>query len=92
MITDPGAPKPATPGPVITDSGPRTASSCEPYRELIERWLRDGRHAMSIWQELVDKHHFVARYAAVQRFVRGLREVQSPEARVVIATTPCCAG
>ena len=88
VITDPGEPKPATSEPVITDSGSRTASSCEPYRELIERWLRDGRHAMSIWQELVEKHGFEPRYATVQRFVRGLRETAPPEARVVIATRP----
>src|SRR5690242_9920197 len=103
VITDPGGSKPATSGEVITDpvgskpaSGPgastdpkpATASSCEPYRELIERWLRDGRHAMSMWQELVEKHGFEPRYATVQRFVRGLRETAPPEARVVIATKP----
>ncbi len=43
---------------------------------------------MSIWQELVEKHGFTARYAAVQRFVRGLHDVASPEARVVIETRP----
>jgi transposase len=88
VITDPAAAKPATSGEVIADPGPRTASSCEPYREPIERWLSDGRHAMSIWQELVDRHGFTARYAAVQRFVRGLRKITTPEARVVIATKP----
>ncbi|HUS29612.1 MAG TPA: IS21 family transposase [Kofleriaceae bacterium] len=88
VITDSGNSKPATSAVVITDSTPRSASSCEPYRELIERFVGDGRHAMSIWQELIEKHGFTARYAAVQRFVRGLRETQPPEARVVIATTP----
>lgn len=103
VITDPSGSKPATSEPVITDLGgskpatspepitvaaPRTASSCEPYRELIEQYLADGRHAMSIWQELVEQRGFTARYAAVQRFVRSLRETQPPEARVVIATTP----
>src|SRR5438045_1942880 len=38
VITVPGVSKPATPEPVITDSAPRTASSCEPYRDLIVRW------------------------------------------------------
>lgn len=88
VITDPDGSKPATSPPVITDSPGRTASSCEPYRDLIERYVADGRHAMSIWQELVEKRGFTARYAAVQRFVRGLRGTQPPEARVVIATTP----
>lgn len=43
---------------------------------------------MSIWQELIEKHGFNARYAAVQRFVRGLFDAASPEARVVIETRP----
>ena len=89
VITDPGSAKPATPDPVITDPAPpATASSCEPYRELIVRGLDAGRTAMSIWQELVEQRGFTARYAAVQRFVRGLQERRSPEARVVITTRP----
>ena len=45
---------------------------------------------MSIWQELVDRHGFAARYASVGRFVRGLRGAGAGtlEARVVIATRP----
>src|SRR5690242_19594215 len=70
VITDPGAAKPATSPEVITDPARKTVSACEPYRELIERWLGDGRHAMSIWQELVEQRGFTARYASVQRFVR----------------------
>src|SRR5438067_10176232 len=42
VITDSDHSKPATSAEVITDS---TASSslCEPFRELITRWLDDGR-------------------------------------------------
>jgi len=43
---------------------------------------------MAIWQDLVDDLGFPARYASVRRFVRQLRHVAPPEARVVIATTP----
>ena len=86
VITDLEA-KPASLTEVITDSA-RTASACEPYRELIERWLDDGREGMSIWQELVERYGFRARYSSVQRFVRGLRKAQPPEARVVIQTRP----
>jgi hypothetical protein len=46
-------PEVITDSSAITDSPSKTASSCEPYRELIERWLSDGRHAMSIWQEMI---------------------------------------
>jgi len=70
VITDSSRSYPATPEPVITDS-PTTASTCEPYRELITRWLTDGRTATSIFQELVERHGFTARYASVQRFVRS---------------------
>jgi transposase len=43
---------------------------------------------MSIWEELVDRHGLTSRYAAVQRFVRGMRDAMPPEAHVVIATRP----
>jgi transposase len=91
VITDFPDSKPATPGPVITDSAPArsaSASSCEPYRDLITRWIEDGRTTMSIWQELVEQRGFAARYSAVNRFVRKLVPAGSPEARVVIATRP----
>ena len=86
VITDPADAKPATSEPGITDSVGTTASSCEPYRELIVRWLGDGRTTMSIWQELVEQRGFTGRYSAVNRFVRKLQQVMSPEARVVIET------
>ena len=65
-----------------------SASACEPYRELIAEALGCGRNAMAIWQDLVDDHGFVARYASVRRFVLALRGASSPEARVVITTAP----
>src|SRR5918995_654035 len=59
-------PKPATTAGVSTDSAvapwpppPRRApgaSACEPFRELIERALSQGRNAKAIWQDLVDDH------------------------------------
>jgi hypothetical protein len=87
VITDSDVSKPATPEPVITDSV-TSSSLCEPYRELITRWLDDHRTATSIFQELVEKHGFTTRYATVQRFVRKLHGETTPEARVVIATHP----
>jgi transposase len=64
----------------------RTASSSEPYRELIELELSRGRNAMGIFQDLVDGYGFTGGYQSVRRFVRGLREASSPEARVIIET------
>jgi len=64
------------------------ASTCEPYRELIEAALAQRRHAMAIWQDLVDGHGFPAGYASVMRFVRQLRGPTVPEAHAVIQTAP----
>jgi transposase len=66
---------------------PATAASVsEPFRELIENGLAHGRNAMSIWQEMVDRHGFTGAYESVKRFVRKLRGPSSPEARAVITT------
>jgi transposase len=64
------------------------ASACEPYREGIEAGVRQGRPAMSIWQDLVDDHGFSASYASVKRFVAKLREEAPREAHPVIQTAP----
>jgi transposase len=65
-----------------------SASACEPYRELIELGLGQGRNAMAIWQDLVSFHGFASGYQSVKRFVRQLRGAQIPQARVVIVTAP----
>ena len=95
VSTDSGPPNPATRAEVSTDPaaipGPSrapSASACEPYRELIVEALGRGRNAMAIWQDLVDRHGFSARYASVRRFVRMLRGTTPTEARVVITTAP----
>jgi transposase len=95
VSTDSGPSKPATRPEVSTDptrpSPPGrapSASACEPYRELIAEALDRGRNAMAIWQDLVDDHGFVARYASVRRFVVTLRGAAPAEARVVITTAP----
>jgi len=64
------------------------ASTCEPYRELIELAVARGRDAMAIWRDLVDDHGFPARYASVRRFVVKLRGPQPSDAHPVIVTAP----
>jgi transposase len=49
-------------------------SACEPYREWIERQVRLGRNAISIYQDLVELHGFDHKYNSVKRFVRRLRK------------------
>ena len=99
--TGPEAAKPANAGEVTTDSSglktssQPTASTSEPYRELIEGALSQGRNAMSVWQELVDRHGFTGSYESVKRYARKLRGTQSPEACGIIETAPgraCCAS
>jgi len=88
------AAKPANGDEVTTGSGAEckppepTASVSEPYRELIESALSQGRNAMSIWQELVDRHNFKGAYESVKRYARKLRGTRSPEARAIIQTAP----
>jgi transposase len=94
VTTDSEAAKPANAGEVTTDSGALitarepTASTSEPYRELIETGLSQSRNAMSIWQELVDRHGFTGSYESVKRYARKLRGTQSPEACGIIETAP----
>jgi transposase len=64
------------------------ASACEPYREWIEAGVRQGRTAMSIWQDLVDDHGFSSKYASVKRFIAKLREEAPRDAHPVIVTAP----
>jgi transposase len=96
-------PNPATTAAVSTDSvdatsvdgaapvmpvPARTASVCEPYRELILEAIRRGRNAMAIWQDLVDQHGFAGRYASVRRYVRRVRGGLTPEPSGIIETKP----
>jgi transposase len=55
---------------------PRQArSQCEPHRVWIEEQVRLQRNAQAVYQDLVDRFGFSARYNSVKRFVRGLRRV-----------------
>src|SRR5215469_6937724 len=65
-----------------------SASICEPFREVIEQGLRQGRNAMGIWQDLVSQAGFPGGYQTVKRFVHKLRGSQTPEACAVIITAP----
>ena len=86
---------------VITDFGVRlsgkepenskgvgSASSSEPYREIIELGLSRDRNAMAIWQDLVSDYGFQGGYQSVRRFAYKLRGAQVPQARAVILTAP----
>lgn len=73
--------------PPVPGRSPQS-SACEAYREWVEAGVRQGRTAMSIWQDLVDDHGFGSSYASVKRFVAKLREEASRDAHPVIETAP----
>jgi hypothetical protein len=54
-------------------------SAWEPYRAWIEEQVRLQRNATAIYQDLVDRFGFSARYNTVKRFVRTLRRVDSEQ-------------
>jgi hypothetical protein len=96
VTTDSGNPKPAIEvttdfGVAVTQpeaNGKRSGSASEAYREMIALELSRGRNSMGIWQDLVDRHGFAGGYQSIKRFVRKLRGATSPEARVIIETSP----
>jgi len=65
-----------------------SASTCEPYRKIIELGLSRDRNAMAIWQDLVSDYGFRGGYQSVRRFAYKLRGAQLPQARAVILTAP----
>jgi hypothetical protein len=73
-----------------------SASTCEPYREIIELGLSRDRNAMAFWQDLVSDYGFRGGYQSVRRFAYKLRGAEVPPARAVILTAPgedygeCC--
>lgn len=83
-----GAEQTAKPANTVTTAPTPSNSACEPYRAFIEQALLANRNAVSIWQELVDRHSFSGAYETVKRFVRKQRGAQTPEARAVILTAP----
>ena len=88
VTTDPEAGNPALAELSIPAESAVSASSAEPYREIIEHALDRGRNAMGIWQDLVSDQGFAGSYESVKRFVRKLRGVRSPEAAGIIQTEP----
>jgi len=64
-----------------------SVSACEPHRAWIERQIQVGRHAMSVYQELVEAHGFTQSYNSVKRFVAKLR-ARAPERFDVLEFLP----
>ncbi len=66
---------------------PGRRSSCEPFREEIQKKLELGLHAKRIWQDLVLEHGFDGAYNSVKRFCRKLK-AESPRVFARVETPP----
>jgi len=64
-----------------------TVSACEPHRSWIEKQVQQGRNAMSVYQDLVEKYAFAHGYNSVKRFVGKLR-ARDPERFDVLEFLP----
>ena len=96
VATDSDEAKPANEAGVTTDfirpflenaplqlPPPTAASTCEPFREVIEAGLGKGRNAVAIWQDLVTAYGFSGAYNTVKRFVGKLRGGPAQPAKAV---------
>jgi transposase len=66
---------------------PRTVSSVESHRELVQAWVDQGVEMTAIWQHLQDDYGYSGSYSSVRRFVNTLRAAD-PEAFVRVHTAP----
>ena len=65
----------------------QAASACRVHGEWIESQVALGRNAVSIYQDLVERHGFAHRYNSVKRFVRALK-AREPERFDVLESLP----
>ena len=64
-----------------------TPSACEAHRTWIEAQVALGRNAVSIYQDLVERHGFAHAYNSVKRFVATLKR-RAPERFDVLEFLP----
>jgi transposase len=60
-----------------TPKPPRTASSVEPYREIVQRLLDQRVEMVAIFHRLQEEHGYAGSYSSIRRFVRKLRPAES---------------
>ena len=52
---------------------PKTPSSVEPYREVVQRFVDQGLEMAAIFQRLKEQHQYRGSYSAVRRYVPHLK-------------------
>ena len=65
----------------------QAASACRVHGEWIEGQVLLGRNAVSIYQDLIERHGFAHRYNSVKRYVRALK-AREPERFDVLESLP----
>ncbi|MEK7238756.1 MAG: IS21 family transposase, partial [Nitrospirota bacterium] len=65
----------------------KDVSACEPHRAWIEAQVALGRNAVSLFQDLVERHGFAHQYNSVKRFVATLK-ARAPERFDVLEFLP----
>jgi len=63
-------------------------SACEAHRAWIEAQIELGRNAVSIYQDLVERHAFAHTFYSVKRFVATLRPYFPHVAERICAQSP----
>jgi transposase len=66
---------------------PKIPSSLEPYRSVVEDFLKQKVEMVAIWQRLRDSHGYPGSYSSVRRFV-GHLEQSEPEVFTRVHTAP----
>jgi transposase len=66
---------------------PKMISSLEPYREVVQKLLRQKVEMTAIWQRLKDSYGYSGSYSSVRRFVNQIAP-DTPEAYVRLHSAP----
>ncbi len=66
---------------------PRQVSTVEPYREVIQDWLKQGVEMTAIWLRLRENFGYSGGYSSIRRFVHRLAPVE-PEVFVRVHSEP----
>lgn len=66
---------------------PKIPSSLEPYRSVVEDYLKQKLEMVAIWQRIRDNYGYPGSYSSVRRFVSHLEQTE-PESFTRVHTAP----
>lgn len=65
-----------------------TQSSVLPHQELIEKWHQQGIQGSVIYATLQQQHGFKGAYDSIQRFIKKIKDRQTPESTMILDFKP----